>query len=69
MVLEGGYNLESISLSAEGVMRALLGDEKYPEELEIPEKQIRYRCYLEEVMHMQVDRIVEELGKNWPVLV
>lgn len=68
VVLEGGYNLESISNSAEAVMRALVHDEQYPEQIEVSDKHIKYKCQLPEPIHSQVDHIVEVLSKNWPNL-
>ena len=35
LVLEGGYSLEAISLSAEAVMRALVHDESFPEPMSV----------------------------------
>lgn len=45
VVLEGGYNLKSISWAAESVVCALMGEEG-PRETKIPVEKMKNSCWL-----------------------
>jgi acetoin utilization deacetylase AcuC-like enzyme len=50
VVLEGGYNLKSISLAAESVLCALIGKEG-PRETTLKHSEMKDRCWLPQYYH------------------
>lgn len=66
-VLEGGYNLKSISWASEAVVSALL-DEEGPRETALTDDEVKWKCWLPDYYHENIKMVLETVKTHWPIL-
>jgi acetoin utilization deacetylase AcuC-like enzyme len=68
-VLEGGYNFKETALASLGVVKALLGEEKLPENVKNVNFENMYeKCQMNKIYHAHIDQIIDHHARYWKVL-